>query len=127
MRGVMRSLVQVYALVVCFCALMCFVIALGLGIYDIIEAAAPEFTLTADRYSFSAAYQVSALNDGKEHTKEELAAAQSEQHRMAVAYQRQSALQSSIFAGIICAIDAAEFAVHWRIARRSEMRSAIPS
>ena len=30
----MRSFIQIYALAVCFAILMCFVVALGIGLYD---------------------------------------------------------------------------------------------
>ena len=35
-----------YALAVCFVTLVCFTIALGIGLYDIIQIVNPEFTIT---------------------------------------------------------------------------------
>lgn len=119
----MRSLIQIYALAVCFCALMCFVIALGVGAYDVVEIAAPELTLTADRH---ACYpHASILTDGKTHTEAELAEARAVQERWSLDYQRRSAIASLIFAAIVCAIDAFVFAVHWWIARREARAVAI--
>ena len=40
-----RSFVEIYGLAVCFVTLLCFVIALGAGIYDLLQVAFPEFTL----------------------------------------------------------------------------------
>ena len=40
-----RSFVEIYGLAVCFVTLLCFVIALGVGIYDLLQVAFPEFTL----------------------------------------------------------------------------------
>ena len=40
-----RSPISLYALAVCFCSLMCFMIALGIGIYSLVRIAAPQFTL----------------------------------------------------------------------------------
>jgi hypothetical protein len=39
-----KSLVEIYALAVCFFAIICFVIALGIGVYDIIELSNPELS-----------------------------------------------------------------------------------
>ena len=45
-----KGLLEIYALSVCFVALVCFVISLGIGIYDIVEITSPEFTLRAYVY-----------------------------------------------------------------------------
>ena len=45
-----RSFVEIYGLAVCFVTLLCFVIALGVGIYDLLQVALPEFTLNAYEY-----------------------------------------------------------------------------
>lgn len=116
----MRSLVQVYALTVCFCSLMCFVIALGIGGYDMVEVAAPELTLPT--YPYGAAG--GTFPDGKSPSPDEIIAAEAEQRRLAIRHQTQSALQSLIFIGIVCAIDVVVFAIHWRLARREERRVA---
>ena len=42
-----RGLVEVYAMAVCFVTLVCFVIALGIGIYDLIQIVNPEFTTSS--------------------------------------------------------------------------------
>jgi hypothetical protein len=122
-----RSFIQVYALVVCFCALMCFVVVLGIGIYDVVEIAAPEFTLS-DATALYDAYQAAtpngapkdAPNDAPKQTEAELAALRAQQHELSIQYHRQAALQSLVFIGIICAIDLVVFGVHWRIAKKSD-------
>ena len=45
-----KSILEVYALAVCFVALVCFVIALGIGVYDLIQIAHPVFTINAYQY-----------------------------------------------------------------------------
>ncbi len=119
----MRSLIQVYALLVCFCALMCFVVALGIGAYDVIEIAAPEFALQ-DATALYESYQV-APDPKDARTPEQIAAAKAEQHRQAVLYTRHGAVQSLIFIGIVCGIDVVLFAVHWSLARREANEIAI--
>ena len=46
-----KSILEMYALAVCFVALVCFVIALGIGVYDLIQIANPVFTINAYEYN----------------------------------------------------------------------------
>ena len=46
-----KSILEIYALAVCFVALVCFVIALGIGVYDLIQIANPVFTINAYEYN----------------------------------------------------------------------------
>ncbi len=45
-----KSILEIYALAVCFVALLCFVIALGIGVYDLIQITNPEFTINVYEY-----------------------------------------------------------------------------
>jgi hypothetical protein len=45
-----KTLVEVYALAVCFVTLVCFVVTLGIGIYDLIQFLNPEFTISSYTY-----------------------------------------------------------------------------
>ena len=45
-----KSSIEIYGLAVCFVTLLCFIIALGVGIYDLLQIAYPEFTLNAYEY-----------------------------------------------------------------------------
>ena len=45
-----KPILEIYALAVCFVALVCFVIALGIGVYDLIQIANPVFTINAYEY-----------------------------------------------------------------------------
>ena len=47
---VKKSLLEIYALAVCFVTVVCFVIALGIGLYDLVELAYPEFSLSSYEY-----------------------------------------------------------------------------
>ena len=42
------SILEIYALTVCFATLMCFAICLGIGLYDIVQINFPEFTSAND-------------------------------------------------------------------------------
>ena len=45
-----KSSVEIYGLAVCFVTLLCIIIALGVGIYDLLQITYPEFTLSAYEY-----------------------------------------------------------------------------
>ena len=45
-----KSSIEIYGLAVCFVTLLCFIIALGVGLYDLLQLAYPEFTLNAHEY-----------------------------------------------------------------------------
>lgn len=47
----MKSKLEIYALAVCFAAVVCLVISLGIAGYAIFEVTAPELTMSSYRYS----------------------------------------------------------------------------
>jgi len=110
------SPIQWYALAVCFATLMCFIVALGIAVYDIVEIARPELTngqLAAyssdERYLFS-------FPDKQRLAPDEIESARLSERAMYSESIRHAALQSLIFAGIILAIDASVFGIHGWIA-----------
>ncbi len=50
-----KSILEIYALAVCFAAIVCSAIALGFAIYNVIEIMNPEFTMSAHEYEHKAA------------------------------------------------------------------------
>jgi hypothetical protein len=116
-----RSLIQVYALTVCFCTLMCAVIALGLATYDLIRIAAPGFTIVNNYGAWDSHEQfVLVYPDKKGLPTAELTILREKHWQEALAYERKTGQQGFLFAFIILAIDGAVYAIHWRIARRGE-------
>jgi hypothetical protein len=117
-----RSLVQLYAVSVCFATLMCFVVALGIALYDVVQIAAAGFTvvnymLWEDDEQFLAYYP-----DKKELPEAERRALRGQYRQDALELERRTALQSLVFMGIIIAIDVSVYLVHWRIATRLEQQ-----
>ncbi len=97
-----RTPIQIYALVVCFLALLCFVITLGIAIYDIVQIAAPEFTYTPEPY----------ISDA-------LSTPGTPEYKTGVQNERKDAIKSLVQTVIILLIDAGVYAIHWRIANQS--------
>ena len=116
-----NAAIQFYALAVCFSALMCLVVALGVGIYDLIQISAPVFTMQpwqCDIYQSNERF-LASYPDKKEYPPAEITKLREGIFRDALAAERRSAKQSAVFIMIILAIDVVVFAVHWRLAMRN--------
>jgi hypothetical protein len=60
-----KSLLEIYALAVCFATIVCFVISLGVALYKIVEIINPEFTMNSyeyKRYQSNDAYWQSRID-----------------------------------------------------------------
>jgi len=113
-----RSTIQVYALVVCFATLMCFVIALGIGLYDMVQIIAPAFTFSGwESYESNEQY-VAIWPDKKDLPEQELTRIRQDAYGAAIGAERHRAMQSGVYVFIILVIDAMVYIMHWRIARR---------
>lgn len=121
-----RSLIQVYALCVCFATLMCLVVALGVGLYDLVQIAAPEFTLQQLPYLESNEQFLQYFPDKKDLPPAEVERLRREGHRESITQERRAAMQSGVFVAILLLIDAVVFAIHWRIAGRAERLRVVP-
>lgn len=124
-----KSILEIYALAVCFAAIACFAIALGVAIYNAIQVINPEFTMSAyeyDRHQSNDAFWKGRHNvydtdkrEQKRPPEEELTKLRLESYQQGLKSERRNAFQSLTKAVIIMIIDIVFFAVHWRIARRA--------
>ena len=116
----MRSLTTIYALSVCLASLMCFVIALGIGLYDAIQIAAPTFTLPYyDLYHSNDVYR-RTYRSQKDLSDSDIQQLRAQGFESAQRAERRAALQSGAFVLIILAINVAVFSVHWRISKKHD-------
>ena len=121
----MRSFIQLYALAVCFATLMCLVVALGLGIYDVVRIAAPAFTVQDSMLWRSDEHFLMYYPDRKDLPPAERAALRENYRLEAVETERLGAQQRLAFVAIILVIDAVVYAIHWNIAGRTELQSVL--
>ena len=119
-----RSLIQTYALAVCFSALMCLVVALGIAAYDIAQIVAPGFTVQQYDVWQSDEHYLSFYPDKNGLPPLEIARLRDTARQSALASERRSAMQSLLFTTIIILIDTAVYAIHWRMARRGDPTAA---
>lgn len=124
-----KSLLEIYALAVCFATIVCFVISLGVAIYSIVEIINPEFTMNSyeyKRYQSNDAYWLSRVDDYRNKEKEmqrpsedELTKQRTEGYRLAVISEKRDGYQGLTKTGIIILINILVFFIHWRIAQRA--------
>lgn len=123
-----KSILEIYALAVCFATIVCFVITLGISIYDIVRITNPEFTMSSyeyNRHQSNEAYWKSSNNCGNDDKKEQRPADEELTKQRLASYQQsikselRDAFQSLIQSVIILIIAVIVFFIHWRVARRS--------
>lgn len=123
-----KSILEIYALAVCFATIVCFVVALGIALYDVIQIARPEFTLSSHVYnrhqSNDAFWNSSSQYDSREKDKKrppekELTNRRMESYQQALQSERRDAFQGITKATIVIFIDIVFFIIHWRIAKRA--------
>ena len=130
-----KSILEGYALAVCFVTVICFVIASGIGLYSIIGIANPEFTLPAWMYerhqSNDAFWQMNTLppmpgsdRESKPRPPEaELTQQRQASYALAIKSEQRASVQTLTKASIVIFIDLIIFGAHWRVARRSRLNN----
>ncbi len=128
-----KSILEVYALAVCFAAIVCSAVALGVAIYSGIEIISPEFTISAQEYNRHQSNDAfwkgcrsvygADKREEKRPPEEELTKLRLESYQQALKSERRNAFISLTKAIIIIIIDIVFFVVHWRIARRAREAS----
>ena len=130
-----KSILEIYALAVCFVALVCFVIVLGIGVYDLIQITSPEFTINVyeyERHQSNEAFRGSpgrALGgfapgipvQPRRRPEEEVTQQREESYQAALRSERRGGMQSLIRIVIILAIDVLVFVPHWLLVRRTRV------
>jgi hypothetical protein len=128
-----RTSIEVYALAVCFVTLICFVVTLGMGIYDVIRIADPGFTMSTynyERHQSNEAFLNSWPKGKPQPRADELTTLREESYKSALRSEKRGAVQSLTMALIVLIIDMIVFAIHWLIAKRARSEaganSAVP-
>jgi len=123
-----KTLLELYALAVCFFAVACFAVALGIGIYAAVGIAQPGVTINSYAYlrhqtndafweSESGRY---AEKDQKPRPAEaELTRQREKSMAREWASERRDSTQTALKCAIILLIDLVIFLFHWGIARRA--------
>lgn len=129
-----KSILEIYAFAVCFSTIVCFVVALGVGVYDVVQIVNPEFTLNSREYSrhqSNDAFWDSHRDRWESREKErprppehELTKQREESYQQALRSEKRDASQSLVKVAIVMLIDGLVFMIHWRVARRARETTA---
>ena len=126
-----KTLLEIYALITCLFSLFCFVITLGIILWNFIAFIAPEFTISTDQYRCYQSDQAytDCYADQNQYTREKnpeifptgqvLTKARQTAYKSAINTEQRGALQGIAREFIILIISAFVFFFHWRIANRS--------
>ena len=134
-----KSILEIYALAVCFVALVCFLIALGIGVYDLIQITSPEFTINVYEYERHQSNEAFRGSPGRalrgiapgipieptERPEAEVTQQREESYQAALRSERRRGMQSLIQIVIILVIDVLVFLPHWLLARRRRAASIV--
>lgn len=130
-----KTILEIYALAVCFASVVSFVIASGIAIYNVIEIAVPQITINSfeyDRHQSNDEYWKSiSINEGdrpakkemKRPSEQELTKQRIDSYYYALREVKRSAVQSIIKAGIVIFLNIVFFIIHWHIAVRARETS----
>lgn len=132
-----RNLMEIYALAVCFFTLACFVVVLGIAIWEGISVVSPEFTIDGyiwERHVSDESFKehLIAANDcddeaDKTYAPPEGAAltlARNQSFSQTLRAERREGVQGLAQNAIVLLIDVVLFAIHWRLAARARMNAS---
>ena len=124
-----KSMIEIYALAVCFVCIASGGIVLGVGVYDVIQVAAPEMTLSGSQYArhqsndnfvnFQPPWPPNGRRQQFPEDEQELSRLREESYRIEIAMERRDAGQSLVMVVIALVIQALLFVIHWKLSRRA--------
>ena len=127
-----KTILEVYALAICFVVLTCFVITLSLAIYDSVQFVTPNFAL--DRYRYEAfqtnasyrAWPGAQLTEVQRSSmgEAELSKYREQQYALLLRAEQHQAAQGMVRKFIVLCVGAVVFFVHWRMAKKARLGGA---
>ena len=122
-----KSLLEIYALAICFFTVACFSITAGVAIYDVIQIADPELTVDSVYYQrhqsndeFTNHYCSCDEDDKRLPIAEaELTQKREQSWALTLRSEKHNGVQSLVHMLIIIFIDSIIFLIHWNIAKRA--------
>jgi hypothetical protein len=125
-----KTILEIYALAVCFVTVTCFIICLGIFGYSLIQINKPEFTMHSyvyDQYQSNDAYRKECRSrycsdeDKKEPrpSEEKITKQRLEAFSIALKSEEREGYQTLVKTLIIMLADASAFFIHWIISKKA--------
>lgn len=148
-----KTILEIYALAVCFATIVCATVALGIALWDVVQVTAPEFTInnySFERYQDNDSFRSSdcaadparkaaeaaaaaasgtatataASNNGKcGYSDAELDAKRVQEWTKQLNSEKRQGFQSLVRCLIVILLDLLVFSAHWILARRARLTS----
>lgn len=125
-----RSIIEIYAMAVCFATALILVITIGAACYNLVQMTYPEFTVCS--YTFTSHQSNDAfwrhlcyynsyygVNKDVRPPEAELTQKRLEDYKISMKDESRNGMQKLLKALFIIFIGLAFFSIHWRIARRA--------
>jgi hypothetical protein len=126
----MKSKLEIYALAVCFAAVVCLVISISIAGYSIIQIAQPDLTIHSykfDKYQTNQRFWESRQSCSKDKVsmkkpaEVELTEQRLEALRIELNGEKRNGLQGLIHALMFVVVGAVTLFLHWRIAKKARL------
>ncbi len=126
-----KSILEIYAMAVCFVTLIVFTVTLGVGIYNIVELVNPELTMNAwewEKYQSNETFfeqmprnydEKGNIDSRSDYDNDEITKKRESGFKIALKSVKRGALQSLIRVLIILTINIIVFIPHWKLAKKS--------
>lgn len=120
-----KTILEIYALAVCFIVIICFSFALGLAVYDLIQIKYPSFTLSAwqyEQYQSNENFCLKRISEEKlctNKTTNDITRLREAAYISALEGERRDGRQGIVKSVIIFFVCLFVFIPHWLIARRA--------
>jgi hypothetical protein len=118
-----KTILEVYSLAVCFVTISCFAITLGVGIYDVVQFTAPEFSLSSwdvEKHLSNESYTRYWSDEKREKfSDEEITNLRTASYHLTISSEKRDAIHSFIMSCIIILIDIIIFFAHWKVAQNA--------
>lgn len=129
-----KTVVEIYALAVCFLMVAAFTVSLGLAVWNVVQMNAPDFTMSThqyERFQSDAAYRDYLLGarapweqkppartrEVLDMSEDELRREREQRYAEALLLEQRDGVQGLVRNLIAIAVAVALFLLHWRIAR----------
>ncbi|MDR2240704.1 MAG: hypothetical protein LBE33_09700 [Zoogloeaceae bacterium] len=127
-----KTILEIYALAVCFVTVVCFVACLGVASYSVVQIANPNFTMHSyeyNRYQTNDAFwkdcgRYYCSDEEKKRPRPpeaEVTKQREDAFALALASEQRDGYQTLVKTLIVILIDLVVFAAHWVIARRARV------
>ena len=127
-----KSILEIYAMAICFVTLVIFCVTLGIGLYNIVQISNPRLTMNSwdwERFSNNDTYfnnnshlfskTGTEFPDRSQFTEEEITKRREESLKLAIEVEKRSAMQSIVRVLIFLLISSVVFLLHWKLAKNT--------